>query len=379
MRARKAKVVDNRPGRSATFPAMTTQCHVTFLAGLAVLPLSLLLPDLRAQGEKAGGTGEKYDLRISTAKDTAAWFKTKSQMSQQIDMAGQQIEVSVNTEVILSAKVIGKGDDGSLTVEVVLAAVRGTAEVPMMGESTFDSTTKEGEDDEMGKAFLTLAGRKLTATLSPTGKVTKLDGAKEAIEAATGGGGMGTQMVAGMINEPSLKLHVQRLFGRLPKEPVGIGDTWDGEHDPASARNPVETKSKLTLTKADRDQFEISVAGKVSKPDTIAPDKDAKGGEEGPGAEMQQQMMKNMKVENGTLKGRIVISRKDGMVAESSEEAVVDIKVTNPMGEMSVHQSNKATTERTTADAAKPKPKEEKKDAKGDKGDKGKDEKKEGK
>jgi hypothetical protein len=376
MRARKAKDVDNRPGRSATFPPMIKQCHVSFLAGLAVLPLSL--PDLRAQDKTAAG--EKYDLRVTTAKDTSAWFKTKSQMSQQIDASGQQFEMSINTEVILNAKVTGKADDGSLTVEVLFAAVRGNAELPMMGESTFDSTTKDGEDDPMGKAFMSLAGRKLTATVGPSGKVTKLDGAKEAIEAATGGDGGGMPMgpmIAGFINEPSLKMHVQRLFGRLPKDPVGIGDSWDGEHDPASMRMPMETKSKLTLTKADRDQFEVAIAGKVTKPEAIAPDKDAaKGGEEGAGAEMAEQMRKNMKVENGVLKGRIVVSRKDGMVAESSEEVVVDVKMTNPMGEVSVHQTNKATTERTTADAAKPKAKEEKKDAKGDKG---KDEKKEGK
>jgi len=107
---------------------MIKQCHVSFLAGLAIVSLSF--PDLRAQDKTAG---EKYDLRVTTAKDTSAWFKTKSQMSQQIDMGGQQFEVSINTEVILNAKVTGKADDGSLTVEVTFAAVRGSADLPGMG------------------------------------------------------------------------------------------------------------------------------------------------------------------------------------------------------------------------------------------------------
>src|SRR5690242_4894852 len=118
---------------------MTTRSHVPFLAGLAALPLSFLAA-LSAQEpvRVSAGTGEKYDLRIASAKDASAWFKTKIVQAQQIDMAGQQLEANITTELILDAKVLGKNEDGSLTVEVQIAAVRGSAEVPMMGESSFD-------------------------------------------------------------------------------------------------------------------------------------------------------------------------------------------------------------------------------------------------
>lgn len=336
---------------------MNLQFHLSLLAGLAVLSISTLrCGGLAAQDQKP--QGDKIALRTGAAKDTEVWFKTTSTMSQKIDMGGSEVEVAFNTELIISTKVVGATEDGSLTVEVQIAAIRGMTALPGMGEVEFDSTSKDGNDDEtgLGKAFVAIAGRKLTATVAPHGRVTKLDGAKEAAEAAAGEANpMAAGLVRGVLSEESLKVSVQRLFGRLPRNPVAVGESWDGEHEPASGRNPVETKSKCTLAKASADTAEITMAGTVTKQAVPAAKDGDKGG--------NQEAMKNVKVENGTLKGRFVLSRKDGMVTESSEESAVDLlNVPGPMGEMSVHQTGKATVERTTADAAKPKAKEPKKD-----------------
>lgn len=323
------------------------------LAGLALLAVPAVAQD-------------KLALKCNAPVGTTAWFTSKSTTSQQVDMGVQQMEMGNAIEIVLGTKVLAANEDGSLSVETTFAVVRGRMELPMMGEVAFDSTSEEEGDDPMGigNAMTALAGAKVTATVSAAGKITRLDGLDKVLADARkkAGGMMGGQMLAGTLNEGMIQRQIQAVFGNLPKEPTAVGGTWEVDDFTAEQKDsPVTSKVQLTLAKVDADSAEITMAGTLEK-------KAIKEGD-APPARGGMPDMKDIKIKNGVLKGSETISRKDGMVLRCSHEMSMDLSMPNPMGgggDMSIQQVNKMEVERTTEDAARPKPK------KTEGGDKGK-------
>jgi hypothetical protein len=67
-----------------------------------------------------------------------------------------------------------------------------------------------------------VVGKKVTVTLDPANKVTKLDGADK-----LGGPGM----AGGMLGEEYLKYNLDDLIRAVPGKPLGKNDTWTGEEE----------------------------------------------------------------------------------------------------------------------------------------------------
>ncbi len=323
------------------------------------LPLFSLL----ALAAVAVAQGTEHDLRTTAKKGSSAWFVQSTKQEQAIDMDGQTMDMGNTVNYTVRVTVGEVSDKGSLDVTIDILRVEGALVLPMMGEVAFDSAAGPAEDDGFGMAALgdamaSLAGKKFTATVSPYGKVEKVEGTKELLDAARKKGGqMGGQMLASALTDQALESLVENAFGVLPDKPIALGGSWTRLDNSKSGRTRANNKMELTLAKLDDTSFEIEAKGTVEKPEAAAPEA---GEEESPEAAMAREMMANMKIKNGKIAGKLKVSRTDGFVVESSSSMAMDIEMPSPMGggDMTIAMKTTSTTKRTTEEAAMPKKKD---------------------
>jgi len=171
------------------------------------LPLFSLL----ALAAVAVAQGTEHDLRTTAKKGSSAWFVQSTKQEQAIDMDGQTMDMGNTVNYTVRVTVGEVSDKGSLDVTIDILRVEGALVLPMMGEVAFDSAAGPAEDDGFGMAALgdamaSLAGKKFTATVSPYGKVEKVEGTKELLDAARKKGGqMGGQMLASALTDQALE------------------------------------------------------------------------------------------------------------------------------------------------------------------------------
>ncbi|MCU0864908.1 MAG: DUF6263 family protein [Planctomycetes bacterium] len=315
-----------------------------------LFPLFLIAAPLFAQGE--------VDLRTAAKKGSSVWLLQTMKQEQNIDMAGQQMEMGNNVSRTLQVTVKDVDDKGNLVVETKLVRIQGAMTMPMMGDVEFDSAAPaeggEDEDDGMGgmtgqmtKAMVAGAGKTFTALVSPNGKVLELmDDAKELLKGSKGGA-----MGAGL-DEGALKQMVRGAFGDLPEKPTAVGAKWKDTDMEQDGRMPMKRDLELALAACNDDQFEITSTGTLTQGDM----KDD-AGEAGDEQEAQaREMMKSMKLKNGKATGSLKVSRKDGFVVESNNVVSFDAEIADgPMGEMQMSIKVTTSTKRTTEAEAAPK------------------------
>jgi hypothetical protein len=315
----------------------------------------------------AAGAAQEHDLRSTAKKGTVAHFLQTTKQEQAIDMDGQTMDMGNTVHYALKLAVTDVAEGGNLTVEVHMLRVHGVLVLPMMGEVEFDSTKPAGEDDgfgmgALGDAMTSLAGKKFSATVTPFGKVDKVEGLDAILEEARNKGGqMGGQMLAGSLSEDALQGIVNNAFGVLPEAPIGVGKTWTKEEAEKARRTPVQNKMEMTLTSFGDEAFEIETKGTVEKAAGDGPSLEGMEGEE---AAMAKEMMAGLKIKNGKIAGKQKVSRKDGLMVESSSVISMDLEMPNPMGggDMVIAMKTTMTTKRCTEAEAMPKKAEEKKE-----------------
>lgn len=320
------------------------------------LPILFLALPLAAQD---------HDLKINVPKGAAMVIVRTSDQSQMIDMGGQEFEQKTAMKIATQVTVRDVDAEGNLTVEAKVLRVSGGFTIPMMGDFAFDSIDmKAGDDkpadgggadefgppdfDAIGKAAASFAGTTYTAMLDGYGKVTKLEGADKAIDdLRKRAGGQGGQMLSSTFSEKSLEDIVRSAFGERPSKPTAIGATWERD-DSKSEKDgtPTATKITLKLARVTDKAFEVEGEGIITKPE--APKDEKKDGEDDESAAMMREMMSKMKIENGKVKGKTLVSREDGFVVEATSETTMDVKMPGPMGDMSIKVHALVGTKRTT-------------------------------
>lgn len=314
---------------------------------------------------------QEHDLKLAAPKGASAIISRATSQSQLINMGGQEMEQGTSTTIATRFSIREVDAEGNLTIDAKVLRVAGKFTIPMMGDFAFDSldnkpgdapAKEEGGDeggfgmpdfDAIGKAAASFAGTALVAHVDSTGKVTKLEGADEAIAAVQKRAGeSGAQMLSGTFSSKALEDLVRSAFGERPAKPIAIGGSWEREEGKMRENGPpTATKLTLKLVAANEKTFEVTGEGTITKPD-IAPDSEKKGEGDEESA-MIQEMMAKVKVQNGTVKGRTIVSREDGFVVESTSDIAMDLTMPGPFGDdMSVKVKSAIRTARTSEEAA---------------------------
>ena len=313
-----------------------------------LFPLLLLSAPLFAQGE--------VDLRTTAKKGSSVWLAHTMKQEQNIDMGGQQMESGNVVTRTLHVAVKDVDDKGNLVVETKIARVQGSATIPMMGDTEFDSASPAAEGDEddgmggmtamIGKSMMAGAGKTFTAKVSPYGKVIELMAdAKELLAGAEKG-----PMGAGF-DEATMKQLVEGSFGKLPEKPTAVGAKWADNEQESGSRVPMKRNIEMALAKADAELFEITAAGTLAQ---LEQKDAAPAGDDEDGA--MAEAMKSMKIKNGKANGTLKVSRTDGFVLESNMVVTMDVEMSaGPMGDMQMAMKITTSTKRSSEEAAAPK------------------------
>ena len=307
----------------------------------SIVTLLSLSAALAAQGE--------LTLRTNAKKGSSVWLLQEQKQEQTIDQGGQTFETTTTTTHTLHVSVLEVDDKGVMTVETEVVRIHGAMDLGPMGEVEFDSAAPPSEEDDdggmgmpspgaMAKQATKLAGKKFTAKVDNQGKVTSLDGVAELVKATRGTMGSGA-------SEGSLKQMVEGAFGMMPEKPVAVGGTWEHTQKD-TGRVSSNQKLTLTLAKADDASFEVTAVGTIEPPSLK---------DEGDDKDPMAAMMKNMKIENGKIRGSQKVSRADGFLVESAQQMSMNIEMDGPMGAFSIEVKQTTSTKRTTAEAAMPK------------------------
>ena len=166
------------------------------VAGLA---LALTLAPAQADG---------VEIRWKLAKGDTFYARTITNMNQTIDVAGMQMEQKQDQTIVHRYKVLEAGPKGTVVEQTVTKAdIEGN--LPMGAEIA-------------GR----MKGAVLTFTLDDKFKVTKVEGYDKYIDRIAGDDEMSRKILRMFMNEETLKLGIQDLFGFAPGKPVRPGDEW---------------------------------------------------------------------------------------------------------------------------------------------------------
>lgn len=279
--------------------------------------------------------GEKIKLEINLAKDQAFDLVVKMTMSQNVNFGGMEMATDMDMNLRQSNKIESLDDAGVATMKSKVRRISGSFSNPMMGQFDFDSDKKAEESgnpalDQMSQQFTQMAGKETIVRLSKDGTVADGGNDAAATEAMRAMGGI----------------------SKLPKDAVGIGDSWTTESSGQVQGMGTKTKMKSTVKAIDADTVTVTHDGTLEM--------SAAGG---PGGNPMAALVAKMKVKTTKIAGESKISRKDGYVLVS--DVTTDMELELPADEnaqdpmlaagmtmvmkQKVHQERKPATPDATA------------------------------
>ena len=211
---------------------------MTNLSRAAVLILAVLLGVCgckRSSIKEAPITGRASDGAITM---TPRWqegkrfiFRVESVTSSQVPRknTAQIIQTETSLGQDLAFSVTNVAPDGSRVLQMEILAVQMETGRDDGITTSFDSGNKvmQVEDTPIIQRLRKFVGLKLQFHLSPSNKVTRVDGIRELSDRQSGGNA-GRGAAAGVIGRYFNQQFYRDLveMGMLPKTPVKIGDTW---------------------------------------------------------------------------------------------------------------------------------------------------------
>src|SRR5579862_620858 len=172
---------------------------------------------------------DKVELRWKWQKGQELVYK--SVQKTQLEFGGQPMDQHMGYTYSLTVTDLSESGEATITVKYLAVATKGNGPT---GEYDYDSE-KDKEAPTEGPAAMQskMLGQSFTMKMTPTGKVTDVQGYDKVLEAMTKGAGEEAQAVRAqlkqMFNNDTFKGMMQQMAPPLPEDKVGKGDTWDND------------------------------------------------------------------------------------------------------------------------------------------------------
>jgi hypothetical protein len=152
-------------------------------------------------------------------------------MNQTMQVGGQTIDSKVTQSEVNTLSLAETSQDGNLKLKHVNHRLSIKAEMGPAGNYNYDSESTEREkgtalSNELNPVYETLSGVEYSITITPQGKVEKLEGYKEILENILKDHPLASQITGGG-SEQAQKDSLAEVFFILPEQAVKEGDTWE--------------------------------------------------------------------------------------------------------------------------------------------------------
>lgn len=195
------------------------------LAAAALLCLSGLAPDSPA----LAAAQDKVELRWKWQKGQELVYK--SVQKTQLEFGGQAMDQHMGYTYSLAVVDVSEAGEATITVKYLAVATKGNGP---QGEYDYDSE-KDKEAPAEGPAAMQakMVGQSFTMKMTPSGRVTDVQGYDKVLEAMTKGAGeeaaAARAQLKQMFNNDTFKGMMQQMAPPLPDAKVAKGDTWDND------------------------------------------------------------------------------------------------------------------------------------------------------
>ena len=226
----------------------------TILGFFAVLALGWSAGRAAGEPPKAKApTGQKVALKLNLKQGDKSTIKMMA--DQKMQVAGQDITNLLG--IGWDQEVQSLDAQGNATVKITFVAVRFKMSAGPM-QVDYDSE-KGGEAPPMAAFLAPMVGQGFTFKISPTGKVSDVQGADQMLEK------MAEKMPPGANKEQLKQQFGEQMVGNMydfyPDQPVDNGDSWERTQKMASSIG-AETKTKYTVLDHD-DNVTLGIDGTV--------------------------------------------------------------------------------------------------------------------
>ncbi|MCA8911752.1 MAG: hypothetical protein KDB82_08605 [Planctomycetes bacterium] len=205
----------------------------TMYAGGALLALLLLsgigLAQDKKEDHKSEAKPETYDLSIKFVKGQKSRYKTKTVVTTSSEVMGQKTENENTNGGTTVFECTGVDEDGNASV--VMSYDKLTVKIVSNDATSvdYDSERDKVEDvDENYRPVVIMKDYKFTATVSPEGKATAVEGWDEYIKGAKKVANPETaDLFASILTDQSIRDAVEWLYYPNHKDAVKPGDSWE--------------------------------------------------------------------------------------------------------------------------------------------------------
>lgn len=192
-----------------------------FLAG--VLGLLSLVSTAAAQ--------DGVVLTYRFPKEEPLIYRTTTELNQSMQVGGQTFETKVTQTEVNTLALEEVTKENHLKLKRVNHRLSIKAEMGPAGNYSFDSESAEREKgtalgSQLNPVYETLSGIEYHVTITPQGKVEKLEGYKEILENVLKDNPLAAQITGGG-SEEALKESLVEVFVPLSEKPVKEGDSWE--------------------------------------------------------------------------------------------------------------------------------------------------------
>lgn len=256
------------------------------------------------------------------AEDGLKWAWTKGQTinyknatDANVDLITPQgpMKQTVAMSMVMNLVVKEVAEDGAATIETKYTSAKIDMEVPMMGKMSYDSASKEQDENNPMAAIGSALNKTFTMVVEPSGKIRSVKGLADLM------GDLG--QMGPMFSEEAMKANLEQSFYVLPDKPAAKGDTWTR----TSEQEPLKMENVYTLNSVSGNSAEIAVDVKVS---------------------LSTDEVMGMKVTLDEGKGKGTITFDNGVLKRSEGTANFSIKLSSPQGEVTQKAVTKTTVEK---------------------------------
>ena len=172
---------------------------------------------------------EKVELRWKWAKGQE--YVYKSAQKTLLEFGGQPMDQQMGYRYSLTVTDVAESGEATITVKYLAVVTKGSGPT---GEYDYDSE-KDKEAPTEGPAAMQskMVGQSFTMKMTPTGRVTDVQGYDKVLESMTKGEGEENAaqraQLKQMFNNDTFKGMMQQMAPPLPDQKVGKGDTWSND------------------------------------------------------------------------------------------------------------------------------------------------------
>lgn len=170
-------------------------------------------------------------LKYQFSKEEPLIYRSTTEVSQTVQVAGQNSENKITQTEVNTVSLIEETPEGHLKVKHQNHSLNLKMDMGQSGTYNFDSKATEREkgtllSNELNPIYEALSGVEYSITLTPKGKVEKLEGFKEVLENILKDNPLAARFTGGG-SEQAQKDSLGEVFFILEEKPVKPGDSWE--------------------------------------------------------------------------------------------------------------------------------------------------------